>query len=121
SSQAKGLMETSTFAGLAGPDEKLDSREVRMALEADRPESRRCLLPQVAAHADYLTTTFDQIDEPHRAAGDALVDWIVKNQRPSQPLHVTVVCTGNSRRSILGATMGNIAAAYYGLPEVRFH
>ena len=31
------------------------------------------------------------------------------------------ICTGNSRRSILGATMGNIAAAYYGMPEVRFH
>ena len=32
-----------------------------------------------------------------------------------------VVCTGNSRRSILGATMGNVAAAYYGMPEIRFH
>ena len=32
-----------------------------------------------------------------------------------------MVCTGNSRRSILGATMGNIAAAYCGMPEVRFH
>src|SRR5207302_2033238 len=61
STQVKGLMEPSTFAGLAGPDERLDPREVRMALEADRPESRKCLLPQVAAHADYLTTTFDQI------------------------------------------------------------
>jgi len=49
------------------------------------------------------------------------VDWIAKNYRPGQPLDVVVVCTGNSRRSILGATMGNIAAAYYGVPEVRFH
>ncbi|MGL4461319.1 MAG: hypothetical protein ACRC1K_04135, partial [Planctomycetia bacterium] len=31
------------------------------------------------------------------------------------------VCTGNSRRSMLGATMGNAAAAYHGLPGVRFH
>ena len=49
------------------------------------------------------------------------MDWIVENYKPGQPLHVTVICTGNSRRSILGATMGNIAAAYYGMPEIRFH
>ena len=85
------------------------------------PESRKRLNPKVVAHADLLTTSFDMIDEPHREAGEKLVDWIVKNYRPGQPLHVTVVCTGNSRRSILGATMGNIAAAYYGMPEIRFH
>jgi len=33
---------------------------------------------------------------------------------------VTVVCTGNSRRSLLGATMGHVAA-YYGMPEIRIH
>ncbi len=44
-----------------------------------------------------------------------------ENSKPGEPLHVTVVCTGNSRRSILGSTMGNIAAAYCGMPEVRFH
>ncbi len=38
-----------------------------------------------------------------------------------KPLAVIVVCTGNSRRSMLGSTMGNIAAAYYGLREIRFY
>ena len=85
------------------------------------PRSRKRLNPKVVAHADLLTTSFDMIDETHRDAGEKLVDWIVKNYKPGQPLHVTVVCTGNSRRSILGATMGNIAAAYYGMPEIRFH
>ncbi len=78
-------------------------------------------MPRVAAHADLLTTSFDMIDEPHREAGETLADWIAKNYKPGQPLHVTVICTGNSRRSILGSTMGNVAADYYGLPEVRFH
>ncbi len=117
----QGLMDSSTFEKLAGGDGKLDAAELRKALDADVPESRRRLSPKVASHADLLTTSFDMIDEPHREAGETLADWIAGNYKPGQPLHVTVVCTGNSRRSILGATMGNVAAAYYGMPEVRFH
>jgi hypothetical protein len=117
----QGLMDPSTFSKIAGDDARLDPTEVRKLLEADSPESRKSLNPRVAAHADMLTTSFDMIDENHREAGEKLVDWIVKNYKPGQPLHVTVICTGNSRRSILGATMGNIAAAYYGMPEIRFH
>ena len=118
---AQGLMEPSTFAKLAGDDAKLDAAEVKKIVDAATPDSRKHLNPKVAAHADLLTTSFDMIDEAHREAGAKLVDWVVKNYKPGQPLHVTVVCTGNSRRSILGATMGNIAAAYYGMPEIRFH
>jgi protein-tyrosine-phosphatase len=61
------------------------------------------------------------IDEPHREAGQKLAEWIVANYQPGKPLDVTVVCTGNSRRSIMGASLGNVAAAYYGMPEIRFH
>jgi arsenate reductase len=118
---AKALMDPNTFAKLAGPDGRLDPEETRRALDAEEPVSRRRLLPAVRAHAELLTTSFDMIDPPHREAGEELVDWVVENYRPGRPLHVTVVCTGNSRRSILGATMGNVAADYYGLPEVRFH
>jgi hypothetical protein len=121
---AKGvqrLMDPSTFARLAGSDGRLDSKEVRSLLESDVPESRKRLLPRIREHADLLTTSFDMIDEGHREAGQGLVEWVVKNYRPGRPLHATVICTGNSRRSILGSTMGNIAAAYYGMPEIRFH
>ena len=117
----EGLMDSSTFARLAGDDGHLDLAEVKKSLDADVPGSRKQLNPQVIAYADMLTTSFDMIDEPHREAGEALADWITRNYKPGQPLHVTVVCTGNSRRSILGATMGNVATAYYGMPEVRFH
>ena len=117
----KDLMDPSEFTKLAGPDGRLDPSEVRRAVEAEAPESRRRLLPKVAAHANLLTTSFDLIDEPHRLAGESLTDWIVANYKPGQPLHVTMICTGNSRRSILGATMGNVASAYYGFPEIRFH
>ena len=43
-------------------------------------ESRNRLVPAVRAHADYLTTSFDLIDEPHRQAGNTLVDWIAANR-----------------------------------------
>jgi arsenate reductase len=61
------------------------------------------------------------IDEPHRLASRTLAEWIARNYRQGGKLDVIVICTGNSRRSILGSTVGNIAAAYYGMPEVRFH
>jgi hypothetical protein len=114
-------MDPGTFRKLVGTEEQLDSATVEQALNRELPASRRCLIPRDAAHADWLTTTFDMIDGPHREAGDKLVDWIVASYKPDRPLHLTVICTGNSRRSILGSTMGNIAAAYYGLPEIRLH
>lgn len=116
-----GFMQPDAFNTLAGPDGSLDARDTTRALEAAAPESRARLAPKLRAHADYLTTTFDLIDPAHREAGERLARWIVANYEPGKPLHVIVVCTGNSRRSILGASMGNLAAAYHGMPEIRFH
>ncbi len=117
----KGLIEPATFARLSGPDGRLEPSEVQHLIAIAVPASRKSLLPRVATHADYLTAGFDMIDEPHRAAGEQLADWLVAHYKPGQPLHLTAVCTGNTRRSILTSTMGNIAAAYYGMPEIRFH
>jgi hypothetical protein len=120
-SELGGLMQPDAFNKLAGSDGKLDAAEIKQALDAATPYSRTKLAPKLREHADYLTTTFDLIDEPHRQAGDKLAHWIAANFEPGKPLHITVVCTGNSRRSILGSSMGNLAAAYYGMPEFRFH
>jgi hypothetical protein len=116
-----GLMESETFNKLAGSDSQLESTEIARALDAAVPESRSRLAARLREHADYLRTSFDLIDEPHRAAGEKLAHWIASNYEPGKPLHVTVVCTGNSRRSILNSSMGNLAAAYCGMPEIRFH
>jgi hypothetical protein len=120
-SKLEGFMEPETVKKLAGADGRISPAEINQAVEAAVPESRTRLLPKVREHADFLTTSSDMIDEPHRLAGGKLADWIAKNYRPGQRLEVVVVCTGNSRRSMLGATMGNIAAAYYGMPEICFH
>lgn len=85
------------------------------------PAGRRRLLPGLAEHVEGLARHPDRIAAAHRAAGEVLASWIARNYEPGQALGVIVVCTGNSRRSILGSTMGNLAAAYCGLPEVRFH
>jgi arsenate reductase len=116
-----GLMEHETFKKLAGSDDRITPAEINAAVKAAVPKSRMRLLPKVRAHADTLTASFDMIGDTHRLAGQKLVDWIAKNYRQRERLDVVVVCTGNSRRSILGSTMGNMAAAYYGMPEVRFH
>ncbi|HVX11366.1 MAG TPA: hypothetical protein VHC22_09315 [Pirellulales bacterium] len=115
------LMDAKTFQSLAGPDDLVQAIELQAALDASAPDTRRQLLPAVAAHLDLLTTSFDRIDAAHLAAGEQLAEWIVANYKPGKPLPLIFVCTGNSRRSILGATMGNVAAAYWGLPEVRCH
>lgn len=114
-------MAPEAFHKLAGSDDRIGPMEITHAVEAAAPESHSRLLPRVREHADSLTVSFDMIDEAHRLAGGKLVEWIAKNYRSGAPLDVVVVCTGNSRRSILGATMGNIAAAYCGMPEIRFH
>lgn len=115
----KNLMDSKTYQSLSGNDDRLQAADVRQALDLGLPETRRRLLPAVGAHFDALTTSFDRIEASHLAAGEKLAEWIVANYEPGKPLPIIFVCTGNSRRSMLGATMGNIAAAYWGLPEIR--
>lgn len=90
------------------------------ALKGHEPQSRHTLFPGITAHLEALTTTLEKIEEPYRSAGKKLADWIAANRRAGQLLPVVVVCMGNSRRSMLGAMMGNAAAAYHGLSQVRF-
>jgi arsenate reductase len=115
-SELGGLMLPETFQKLAGSDAK-----IKQAVDAATPETRTRLARKLREHADYLTTTFDMIDERRREACSQLARWIAANYEPGKPLQLVAVCTGNSRRSILSSSMGNLAAAYYGMPEIRFH
>lgn len=115
------FMKPEDFEKLAGANGSIDASDAAKALEDSIPESRGKLHSKLRAHAEFLTTTFDRIEPAHRDSAEKLAHWIAMNYRPGQPLNVIVVCTGNSRRSILGSSMGNLAAAYYGMPEIRFH
>ncbi len=115
------LFDRATFRSIAGEDDRIDFNELEQTVQEAAPASRADLFDEIRQHAEYLTTSFDLIDELHREAGSELIDWIVANYTEGEPLHVTAVCTGNSRRSMMTATWGNIAATYYGFPEIRFH
>ncbi|WP_152052531.1 hypothetical protein [Tautonia marina] len=86
-----------------------------------KPNRRSLLLPAVAAHLDQLGEGRARGVTPiaHREMAEALGGWIARNREAGKDSPVIVVCTGNSRRSILGATMGNIATASVGLPDIR--
>jgi hypothetical protein len=115
------VFEKSTFQQIAADDDKILLEVMEQMLKDKTPRSRDDLFPKVRLHADLITTQFDQIEERHREAAEDLVAWIGKNYHPEKPLAIIVICTGNSRRSMLGSTMGNIAASYYGLPNIRFY
>lgn len=110
------LLVTPTFA----QTEKTHPSNLEMERKSEANRSRNDLFSKVRQHADLLSTQFDMVEPRHRDAANNLATWIGRNYQPGKPLAVIVVCTGNSRRSVLGATMGNIAAAYYGLADIRF-
>lgn len=114
------LFDEATFRALAGGGSIAVEKMERLVIEST-PQSRRDLHPKTRLHADLLSTQFDLVEEQHRKPADDLAAWVVKNYQPGKPLGVIAVCTGNTRRSMLSATMGNIAAAYHSLPEVRFY
>lgn len=120
-SEVDSFMTHETFKTIAGPDEAMSSTELSDAADQLVPASRSRLTPALREHLSLLSTTFDQIDTMHRDQVGRLADWIAKNYQPNTSLHVIVVCTGNSRRSMLGSCMGNAAAAYYGFDNLHFH
>ena len=114
------IFEKNTFQKIAGDGNKITLETMERMLKEKNPGARGNLFPKVRLHADLLTTQFDLVEGRHREGVEKLVAWISENYQPEKPLAIIVICTGNSRRSMLGSTMGNIAAAYYGLPNLRF-
>lgn len=115
------LMDQTHFASLAGVDNRISEAEIAMAVSSMYSSSRERLTPQLLRHAELLSTSFDMIDPNHHQSIEQLAQWISRNWSKENTLHIITTCTGNSRRSILGAMMGNLAAAHYGFDNIRFH
>jgi hypothetical protein len=82
---------------------------------------REFLFPRVQTQCELLSAQSALISPAHLDGSERLFQAIVSQHIPGVELGVIVICTGNSRRSMLAATMGNIAAAYHGIPELRFY
>jgi arsenate reductase len=78
------------------------------------------LYPALQAYFDKLGETTMPIDPSRQSAIGELVEWIQGKLNDGSPSPIIVVCTGNSRRSIMGSVLGNAAALYRGLPNVQF-
>ena len=79
------------------------------------------LNPQLLAYCEQLRSDpLAGLTARQIAAAESIRAWIQQRRHLGQPASVIIVCTGNSRRSILGSTLGNIAAAWAGDPEIRF-
>jgi hypothetical protein len=92
-----------------------------MLIQTSNSSEREFLFPKVKAQCDLLSAQSDLISPAHFDGSERLFQAIVSQHIPGVELGVIVICTGNSRRSMLAATMGNIAAAYHGIPELRFY
>jgi hypothetical protein len=99
----------------------LSVEKMKQMIAQHTPESRLKLHAPIRDHLDLLSTQYDMIGEKHYPGADQLVEWIAKNNRREEPLAVIIICTGNTRRSMLGAAMGNAAATYYGLTNIKFY
>lgn len=119
--QLKPSFTAEMFRKLAGDDDAITGQEIDVALKSAVPKSREKLLPALREYGEFLATTYDMISPSHLDASQQLADWVAKNYAPAKPLHVIIVCTGNSRRSMLAAHLGNLAAAYHGVDAIRFH
>lgn len=117
---AGDFFDQAVFRAAAGGGDSVPLAAMERLVREKAPRSRTDMNPKLRQHADLLTTQFDQIEAGHHKPGEELVAWVVKNYRPGKPLGVICMCTKNTRRSALSAAMGNVAAAYYGLTEVRF-
>lgn len=115
------FFDKSTFRTLSGGKDAISMERVGQLVSEKTPQSRQDMIAKTRKHADLLSTQFDQIEQHHHKPADELVAWVVKHYQVGKPLGVIVVCTGNTRRSMLGATMGNVAAAYHGLPDLHFY
>ena len=118
---ASGFFDRATFQAVAGDGTAIPLATMDRLVREKTPQSRKDLNPKTRLHADLLTTQFELIEEGHRGPAEELVAWIVKNYQPDKPLGVVIICTRNTRRSVLGCAVGNVAAAYYGLTNVRFY
>jgi len=78
------------------------------------------MYPALKNHLERLALEPHAVHDRHLKSQRDLVRSIISLWRKNGQVFLIMVCTGNSRRSMMGAAMGNAAAAFYGLEGIRF-
>lgn len=66
-----------------------------------------------------LEAEFDRITGQRKAQLEEIGAYIIKKNQINTPVHLTVICTHNSRRSHIGQVFLKLAAVYYGIENVH--
>ncbi len=75
--------------------------------------------PKVTQTILSLTEEFKQISVERKALLNELAHYIKGKVQQEKPIALTIICTHNSRRSHLGQVWLQIAAQFYGIPNVQ--
>ena len=89
--------------------------------QKEQPELQGKTFPAITNHLKSISKDGKSIDTIHEKAQKELAKVIVEQYQPGKELSIILVCTGNSRRSMMGAAMGNASAAYHGFSGLRFY
>lgn len=80
----------------------------------DAPE----LLSGLKKYCATLEAEFDQIPAERKEELNGIAEYLQGKVKEGSPAQFTVICTHNSRRSHMGQLWIQVAAAYYGIPQV---
>jgi arsenate reductase (thioredoxin) len=77
------------------------------------------LLPKVDKYVEARLTEFDQISEERKQLLAKFAEYIMQCRREERPCNLVFICTHNSRRSHLSQAWAQVAAARYGISNVK--
>lgn len=89
--------------------------------QKEEPELQNKIIPAITNHLKSISKDGKSIDTIHEKAQKELAKVIAEQYQPGKELSIILICTGNSRRSMMGAAMGNASAAYHGFSDIRFY
>ncbi len=84
-----------------------------------RDTGKSTLLPEVDKYVEARLTEFDQISDERKQLLAKFAEYIKQCRREQRPCNLVFICTHNSRRSHLSQLWAQVAAARYGIGNVK--
>ena len=94
---------------------------VCLSLQIPGGEPKTDMYLNIHSHFEKLSKQPRGISKNHEKARLELVREIVSRYKKDGKVDLILVCTGNSRRSMMGAAMGNAAATFMGFKNMKFY